>query len=119
MSRLQQRLREMHSQQEAARKSGVRTEQFIQQLGDAGDALELAARVAEGVYRVRPQRPEETDAFRVGFATCGKEVALILRAMRKQTQPTEEELAACREQALDEAGGAVVLRAPATPEEPS
>lgn len=119
MSRLQQRLRQMHQEQEAARKSGIRTEQFIQQLGDAGDALELSARSAAALYRVRPQRPEESDTFRVGFATACLELALILRAMRKQTQPTEAELTACREQALNEAGGAVVLKAPPLPEEPS
>ena len=69
--RLQQRLAAMHAEQEAARKSGARTEQFIKQLGDAGDALELSARVcSSGVPLSRPQRLEETDAFQSGLRVC-------------------------------------------------
>lgn len=119
MSRLSRRLQQMHEHHETKKQQTIQTAQVLQQLGEAGDALELAARVADGAYRVRPQRPEESEAFRVGFATAGKEIALLLRAMRKQEMPSAGEMAECREQALNEAGGAVVLKAPVLPEEAS
>lgn len=66
----------------------------------AGDELEFAARVAEAAWQAREKRVDESDVFRLGYATASLELAVVLRAMRKGGQPTEEAMREARREAL-------------------
>lgn len=104
MSRLRQRMAEIAAHQESRKAPG---EAITNQLEKAGDALELAARVADRGYIARGRKPDESDAFWLGFVTAGKETALMLRAMRAGQPPDPSELKACRDDALAECGNKV------------
>ena len=64
-----------------------------------GDALEFAARVAAGAFKARDREPDESDVFRVGYATACKELAIVLRAMRAGTHPNPVEMREARKEA--------------------
>lgn len=64
-----------------------------------GDALEFAARVAAGAFRARDRAADESDVFRVGYATACKELAIVLRAMRAGTHPNPVEMREARKEA--------------------
>lgn len=100
MSRLRQRLAQIaegHAKEDTVG-------QVAKHLADSGDAFEFAARVADQSYRVRKQRPDESDTFRLGYATAAKELALVLRAMRRGEVPTEEQMREARGSAIRESG---------------
>lgn len=104
MSRLLRRMAEIADRQERHKAPG---EAVANQLEKAGDALELAARVADRGYIARGRKPDESDAFWLGFVTAGKETAVLLRAMRAGQPPDPRELKACRDDALAECGNKV------------
>jgi hypothetical protein len=106
MSRLTRRLEEIDQHQ---RKLG--NERALQHhLGEAGDGLEFAARVALGAYAARDRAVDESDVFRLGYATACKELAMVLRHMRAGTQPTPADLRQARADAAEQCGAEYVTR---------
>jgi hypothetical protein len=58
-----------------------------------GDALELAARVALGAFGNRGEHADEqTASFDQGYRVACREIACVLRAMRKGHPPSPDEL---------------------------
>jgi hypothetical protein len=100
MSRLTRRLEEIDAHQ---RRQGI-GKAVEHHLGEAGDALELAARVALGAYAARDKAIDESDVFRVGYVTACKELAMVLRHMRAGTTPTVQDLRAARVEAAEQVG---------------
>jgi len=113
MSRLQQRLAAIAAKE--AQSKGL-----THFLGEAGDAFELAARCALGAYQARQRRPDESDVFRLGYLTACKELAVVLRAMRRGGPPAPAELEQARREAVEElamqGNGAAAERAQIMPE---
>jgi hypothetical protein len=102
MSRLMQRIRQ---QQEMQRLRGAQAnnQATVQKLTEeAGDALELSARVALAAGTLRPRRADEPDAFWLGYITAGKEIAVVLRAMRAGEPPLPADMESARLLALEE-----------------
>lgn len=89
-SRMQARLRQMDALNSSRRASAAVAEQIA--AADA-DIFELAARVALGAWDAR-KATDTSDAFAVGYRTAAAELALVLRAMRRQVPPEQVELAA-------------------------
>jgi hypothetical protein len=102
MSRLTSRLQEIEAHQ---RRVG-NAKAVEHHLGEAGDALELAARVALGSFKARDRNPDESDVFRLGYLTACKELAVVLRCMRAGTTPEPGDLPRARLEAAEELGQA-------------
>ena len=82
---------------DAASDAQARRDAISEQLGEAGDGLELAARCALGAWEARfPSEGEKEDIshddFELGYRTAAGELALILRAMRCGEPPSQTEL---------------------------
>ena len=58
-----------------------------------GDEFELSARVCLGAYGNRQHHPdEEMASFEQGYRVACREIALVLRSMRRGEPPTKDEL---------------------------
>jgi len=100
MSRLTRRLEQIDAYQ---RMQG--NQKALQHhLGEAGEGLEFAARVASRAYAVRDKEIDESDVFRLGYATACKELAMVLRHMRAGTQPAPADLKQARLDAAEQVG---------------
>lgn len=98
MGQFRQRMREIAARQAAKAPAAT----LAKHLEDAGDAFELAARCALGAFTTRERRGDESDVFRVGYLTACKELAVVLRAMRRGGPPSPAELAEARREAIEE-----------------
>lgn len=80
-----------------------RIAQLQNELGSAGDALELCARAAEGAWDARPMAAASKD-LEFGYKLCAAQMALVFRAMRKGAPPSAEDFEAVRVAVAEEVG---------------
>lgn len=109
---MQSRLREQLLAIEARKDDKRRAEAVQAMVYESGDALEMAARAAEGAWDARPAEPQGKGAvnciatppeqFEYGYKLACAELAYVLRRMRKGEQANSMDLRSIARQVYTE-----------------